>query len=107
MAYIGLKWRYMRPKLSYMRSMLKYIKRKLRYPGPPELTATRANQVTASQITVYLFIHGLVLLDPLSVAVLITMSKLHKNVERCWPHACRSFDHRAVLSMLPGGFRIV
>ena len=45
----------------------------LRYIGWPELAATRAPQVTPSRKTVEVCIHGLVLLDLLSVAVLIHM----------------------------------
>ena len=43
----------------------------LRYIGWPEPAKTRGTQVTASQNTVEVSIHGLVLLDLLSVAVLI------------------------------------
>ena len=60
----------------YIRPKLKYIGRlgaQGRYPGPPQLTGPRGNQVAAGPKTVKLFIHGLILLDLLSVAVLILM----------------------------------
>ena len=74
-----------------------------RYPGASQTSGTRGNQVTSGRKTIYAPIHGLVLLDLLSVAVLIHMQKLHKHVERCWPYACIRFAHRAVLKITPSG----
>ena len=40
--------------------------------------------------------------DLLSVAVLIHMSSLHKDVKQHWSHACISFVHRTILKAFPG-----